>query len=475
MLNSSHLAFIFIFFLVMIVLYLKYIQPRNKTAYGAQCKKELCYNFDTPNLVLAKGKRILIFAPHQDDEALMCSGVITHALANGADVEIGVLTNGDKKGRKIGLARIKETIKAMECLGLGLDNIIFFGYGSTEMNSSSFMNRLYHAATDTTVVSSHVGDQTYSVPETPEYHYQKFGVHGSYNQATLRQDLEMAIKEYKPDHIFVASLYDIHPDHFILYRFIVEAIITIKRNDHAFSPIMHEYLIHSHDGDDYWPLRDSKNSPLVPFSKPTTLDAKTLLEWEKREIFTVPLEMQNVPRSKNKKYIAISKYRSQRPSGNNNYLYSYVKRDEIFWKKDFSNIAFLAGVSVSSENASTNQLGLKAIDGISDGYPRFPETEWVTTGETVGAWIKLTWPQTYSVNKIILYDRPNLQENIISATLTFSDGTSLEVGTLPNNGSAYEINFVPKTIEWVKCTVNTANGENIGLSEFEVYGEMKCK
>ena len=33
-----------------------------------------------------------------------------------------------------------------------------------------------------------------------------------------------------------------------------------------------------------------------------------------------------------------------------------------------ANIASQASVSVSSENASTGQLGIKAVDGIIDGY-----------------------------------------------------------------------------------------------------------
>lgn len=474
MFRSLNLGFICLFLFLLV--YLRFFQSEREPAQGAQTKEALTYDSSNSNLVLARGKKILILAPHQDDEALMCAGVIEHALTNGAEVKVAVITNGDKKGRKMGLIRIKETIEAMNYLGLGANNIIFFGYGNTKMDSSAFMNRLYNAATDTTVVPSNVGTQTYSIPEVPEYHYQKYGVHGLYNRITCRRDLESAIREYNPDHIFVSSLYDIHPDHSILYRFTVESIINIKRNNPEFSPTMHEYLIHSHDGDDYWPTRDRNNNQLVPFSKPATLDSNTLLDWERREIFTVPVDMQKLPRSKNKKYKTISKYRSQRPSGNNKYLYSYVKSDEFFWKKDFSNIAFLANVSVSSESTITGQLGVKAIDGITNGYPHFPDNEWATRGQTDGAWIKLSWPKAYTVSKIIIYDRPNLNDNIISATLNFSDGSLINVGTLPNNGKGYEIDFTAKIIEWVKLTVDEAVGENIGLSEFEVYEEnIQCQ
>ncbi len=426
---------------------------------------------DDLGLVFA-GKKILILAPHQDDEALMCSGIIEHAKTNDADVKVCVVTNGDKKGRKIGLIRIRETIKAMNYLGLKADSIVFMGYGNTsKITSASFMNRLYYAETDTTVIPSYVGTETYSIPEVPEYHYRKYGTHGVYNRETFRQDLKSIIDEYKPDQIYVTSLYDTHPDHSNLYKFTVESIISIKRIQPEFSPVMYEYLIHADEEDTFWPVRERKNRVLASFSKPLTLETNTLLDWEKREVFTVPPSMQSVWRFKNKKHKIISKYRSQRPWRGNNYLYSYVKNDEFFWKKDFANIAFLANVSVSSENTSTGQLGIKAADGIADGYPRFPDNEWASMGETAGAWIQLSWPGDHKINKIVLYDRPNLMDNIIGATLTFSDGSWIKVSSLPNNGSGYQINFEVKTVNWVKLTIDEAVGKNIGLSEFEVYEE----
>jgi len=467
---------IFFILLALSLLYCIYNIIKKKNAHNVQSEYQLDYNFDNINSILSKGKKVLILAPHQDDEALMCSGVISHSINNGADVKLGVITNGDKKGKKRGLIRIRETITAMEYLGISSSNIHFFGYGDTEKNGNSFMNRLYNAAADTTLVPSYASSQTYSTPEAPEYHFTRFGVHGSYDRATFRQDLNSFIKEYNPDYIFVTSLYDSHPDHFILYKFTVEAIINIKQLQPEFSPIIYEYLIHSHDGDDDWPARNDKNSVLESFSKPATLETHTLLDWGQRETFLVPIEMQTASRSKNKKYAAISKYRSQRPSANNRYLYSYVKKDEIFWKRDFSNIAYLAKVSVSSENASTDQLGIKVIDGIADGYPRFPANEWVAQGETTGAWVKLSWIKPYIVSKIRIFDRPNLDDHITRALITFSDGTTLTIGPLPNNGSCYEIKFAARQIEWVKMTVVSANGANVGLSEFEIYEENPvCK
>lgn len=458
-------GFVLVLILIAVFCYLKFWQQEKE----AEKASVLSYDFAYPQKILAKGKKIMILAPHSDDETLMCAGIIAHSLANGAEVKVVLVTNGDHKGRKMAFTRTKETLAAMACLGLEEKQIIFLGYGDTGKESDSFLNRLYQAATDTTLVPSDVGNETYCLPGIREYHYQKFGVHGRYDRATFRSDLEAVIQEFGPDHIFVSSLYETHPDHAMLYKFTVASVIALKRRQPDFSPMLHAYLVHSQDSDDVWPTRDPRRSPLVPFPKPATWDTATLLDWEKREVFTVPLAMQRLPRSKNLKYITISKYRSQRPSRNHKYLYSYVKKDEVFWQKDFSNIAFLAAVTVSSENTLNHQLGMNAVDGLIDGAPRFPGHAWATVGETAGAWIRLSWPHGYTVNRIVLYGHPDPESNITGAMLAFSDGSSLPVGALPANGSGHEIAFAPKTIEWVQFTVDAAKGKYTGLSELEVY------
>ena len=91
-------------------------------------------------------------------------------------------------------------------------------------------------------------------------------------------------------------------------------------------------------------------------------------------------------------------------------------------------------------------------------------------GQLAGAWIQLNWSSPVKVSEVILYDRPNLSDNVQAGTLLFSDGTSLPVGQLPNDASSagYTVSFAEKTITWVKFTVTSAIGYNIGLSEFEV-------
>lgn len=78
-------------------------------------------------------ENILILAPHPDDETLMAAGLIRRALAQGALVNVCVVTNGDhlcpdkSKGRR----RLQESLNALRLLGVDERNVHFLGYPDT--------------------------------------------------------------------------------------------------------------------------------------------------------------------------------------------------------------------------------------------------------------------------------------------------------------------------------------------------------
>ena len=139
----------------------------------------------------------------------------------------------------------------------------------------------------------------------------------------------------------------------------------------------------------------------------------------------------------------------------------------------YSNIASLAAVTASSENVTTNQQAIKAVDGVADGYPGDHTKEWATLNQRSGAWLKLVWPSTYSVDKIVLNDRPNTSDQILGATISFSDGSTLQMGPLDNVGGATEYVFAAKVITSLTMTVTqvSSSTSNVGLAEIEVYGQ----
>jgi hypothetical protein len=137
-----------------------------------------------------------------------------------------------------------------------------------------------------------------------------------------------------------------------------------------------------------------------------------------------------------------------------------------------TNIATLASATASSQNTGNNQQATKAIDDVINGYPGDSTREWATIAQKAGAWIQLNWNSTRTVSQVVLYDRPNTNDQITSATLTFSNGSSVKVGSLNNSGGAVVINFTPVVTNSLRLTVNTVSSStsNIGLSELRVYG-----
>src|SRR5690606_24776730 len=136
----------------------------------------------------------------------------------------------------------------------------------------------------------------------------------------------------------------------------------------------------------------------------------------------------------------------------------------------YSNIAPSAAVAASSESASTGQLATKAVDQVIDGYPGDYRREWSTAGQRTGAWLRLTWTEPYAVDRVILYDRPNASDRIVGARLSFSDGSTLTVGSLNNDGTATEYRFTVKVITSLTMTVTQVSSQtlNVGLAEIEV-------
>lgn len=137
-----------------------------------------------------------------------------------------------------------------------------------------------------------------------------------------------------------------------------------------------------------------------------------------------------------------------------------------------TNIAALATVTASSQNMNTSQQAVKAVDGIADGYPGDYAKEWATVTQGVNAWIELNWTSSHQVSQVVLYDRPNTNDQITGATLTFSDNSTVTVGALTNTGEAVIINFPPVTTSKVRVTVSSVSGStrNVGLSELKVFG-----
>jgi LmbE family N-acetylglucosaminyl deacetylase len=130
------------------------------------------------------------------------------------------------------------------------------------------------------------------------------------------------------------------------------------------------------------------------------------------------------------------------------------------------------GASVTVSSQASGQPGSAAVDGVVDGYPGNWQAEWATAGEGAGAWLELTAPVAVTVTGVVLHDRPNGDDRITGGTLTFSDGSTVTVPALADDGSATVVTFPARTVTSVRFTVTSVSAStlNAGLAEFEVYG-----
>lgn len=104
------------------------------------------------------------------------------------------------------------------------------------------------------------------------------------------------------------------------------------------------------------------------------------------------------------------------------------------------------------------EMGEWACDGDTTdwGYIRFP-------------WIQLDWEQSQYINRIVLFDRPSKKDHIAGGKLLFSDGSTILVNQIPNDGTGKEILFDKKEVKWLRFITTDGKGKDLGFSEIEVY------
>lgn len=137
-----------------------------------------------------------------------------------------------------------------------------------------------------------------------------------------------------------------------------------------------------------------------------------------------------------------------------------------------ANLAQRATVTASSDSPASGQSAAKAIDGVVSGFPADATKEWATNGGKAGSWLLLTWPTPVTVDRVVLYDRPNSDDRITSGTLVFSDGSSVATGALPNSGTALSLPFAARTVTSIRLNITgvASTTLNVGLAEIQVWG-----
>lgn len=267
-------------------------------------------------------ERLLVIAPHCDDETLGAAGLMRQAARAGADVRVVVCTNGD--GFRVGVERDfheltvppadfvryayrrqTETRTALRVLGLPPGHITFLGYPDRGLMPMWTTN--WPPSTPFRSPYTQDDHSPYDDAPTP---------HAPYCGAALLDDLKRQMQADRPTDIFVTHPGDDHPDHAAASVFVQTALAQLKAQGVGWTQTarLHFYLVHRGD----WPAPQGlhEDFALTPPAPMAHLDTR----WEQ-----LPLSLRDVQ----KKYAAIKRYPSQTEM-TGRFLFSFARRDELF-------------------------------------------------------------------------------------------------------------------------------------------------
>ena len=130
------------------------------------------------------------------------------------------------------------------------------------------------------------------------------------------------------------------------------------------------------------------------------------------------------------------------------------------------NLARHATAGGSGQGVEAAIDGIRQQDGAGEWVGGSPNTwyGWITYPS-----LELNWKTPQTVNKVVVYDRPTLDEHMAACILKFSDGSEEHVFAVPNDGSPKTIVFEPREVTGFTLDVVDGVGTKIGLSEVEVY------
>ena len=324
--------------------YLKLISPLIFLSLTFLCRQVSASGIPALEPVV-KDDRILILAPHPDDEAIACAGVIQEALKKKARIKIVYLTNGDhnqlafivyekrlvfRKGEFIhmGEVRRQEAQKAMIGLGLKQEDLIFLGY--PDFGTFAMWTRYWASPKPFKSLLTRMT----KVPYPENYSYGR-----DYIPQNILSDLQKIIENYRPNKIFVSHPADTNGDHRSLNLFLSVAMWNLEGKIPR--PRIYAYLVH-HTG---WPLKRKYHPDL---DMPAPEDLKDAGRW-----LSLALE----PKAVEKKYNAIGEYKSQTQSSAF-YLFSFARKNELFQR--FSRIRI--------DSSSTPNPASSAEYALKDNY-----------------------------------------------------------------------------------------------------------
>lgn len=230
-------------------------------------------------LVVQRGERLLVLAPHPDDEMLSAAGLIQGVLNNQGTVRVVIATPGDafvdavvqETGNlhprpadyvRYGELRLKEAQRAVDSLGGGRIRLDLLGFPDGGLHPLLLQHwsrrQVERSATTGQERVSYAAASPRGVP---------------FDGADLQGELVRILREEKPTLIVFPDAMDWHPDHDGLGTFTLLAVEQwleqeAKHIPKARQPRLLSYLIHWYHR---WPFGSAGLSPLDLSDEPLEL------------------------------------------------------------------------------------------------------------------------------------------------------------------------------------------------------------
>ncbi len=211
---------------------------------------------DRPLLEVPSHLRLLVIAPHPDDESLGAAGLMQRVRSLGGRVSVAYLTSGDgyldavelETGRPkprpedfvdYGERRLREALRALHAMSLQTKNPLIFGFPD-----GGLMNLLTsHWSSADPFISPYTQDDRSPYPDSLDSN-------ATYSGVALERGLVRLITQLNPKWIAVTAPWDIHPDHAAAFHFLVRALRRLAHANREFASIqVLAYTVHRPD----WP------------------------------------------------------------------------------------------------------------------------------------------------------------------------------------------------------------------------------
>ncbi len=271
-----------------------------------------------------RATRLLVFAPHCDDEILGCGGLIQQTHESGGAVRTVILTNGDgfrtaveRQARTMHIGpsdyiqfaslRQQESLNALNLLGETAEDTLFLGYPDRGLmpmwNAHWLRSAPFFSA--------------YTQCDRSPYS-RTFDHNANYCGQDVLSDIKAILRAYRPTLITVTHPAEDHLDHAAAAAFVTEALRELAADPGesawAAQAQLRYYLIHRGD----WPLPQGSH-----------LEAALLPPVEMLHVDTRWTSLRLNQKQTRRKAEAIARYPSQ-TSLMGHFLMSFARRNEIY-------------------------------------------------------------------------------------------------------------------------------------------------